>query len=155
MKRIVLFVLTLLFAGLASAHLDAGEDTVVEGSLIAFGYDPANILVGEPVTLAYNLVNESTDEIIARHSVWRRVSEEDTVYFAGYMYPEADHVSMLYTFPRSGDYILTTRFELENGQKISTDFTVDATAPFPSTLVVVGISALFVGIVLTAIYLKR
>ena len=64
MKRALIFIILLLIIPFTLAHLDAGEDTTVDGYEIDFGYSPSEIDSETKALLSFNLLNETTKETI-------------------------------------------------------------------------------------------
>lgn len=111
-----LFLFTaLIFSPLTtSAHLEDGEDKIVGNYLIDFGYSPAHPQINQGVTIALNLVDNTTKKIIVPDHVWVRIAADDQIIFAGALFPEAQHINFLQTFPTAGSYEVTTRFYDKN-----------------------------------------
>jgi hypothetical protein len=115
------FIILLLLLPLTTAHLDSGEDIVKDGYLIDFGYSPEKPISDREVILAFNLVNDSTKEVIVPESVWIRFSQGDEIIFAGTFLPEAKHVNFINTFPEAGEYELDVEFDLGD-KKVEANF---------------------------------
>ena len=105
-KLIFLFFLIIIFSPYSFAHLDAGEEKVIDDYLIDLGYAPESPKVTDKVTLAFNLINNTTKEVIEPTSVWIRISSPKEVVFAGTFHPEAKNIAFTYTFPYADDYSL-------------------------------------------------
>ena len=111
MRLLLLITIFIFIVPFSNAHLEGGSDVVVNGYLLDFGYEPANLEVGKNSILAFNLVNETTEEIIVPESVWVRISKGDKIFFAGTFFPEAKNVNFAYIFPEPGDYEIKARFK--------------------------------------------
>lgn len=120
MKRIIL--ISLLLISSAFAHLDGGEDRIINDYLIDFGFSPENPVINDEVTLAFNLINNTTKEIIEPISVWIRISSPQEVMFAGTLHPEAEHVTFVYAFPETNNYEITVRFKDNADTLVETSF---------------------------------
>lgn len=70
----VFILIFLSYSVTTHAHLDGGADKTIKDYLIDFGFSPEKPKAGEKVTLAFNLVNATTKEIIEPTSVWVRIS---------------------------------------------------------------------------------
>ncbi|RME77411.1 hypothetical protein D6774_04555 [Candidatus Woesearchaeota archaeon] len=104
---VILFILLLVPL---HAHLDAGSDVVLGEYLVDFGYSPEEILAGEQTSLAFNLVNASTQEVIPFESLYLRVSDDEKTVFAGTLHAQGDRVTFITTFP-AGNYEILMRFK--------------------------------------------
>ena len=120
-KNYFLFLI-LLSIFISSAHLEAGEDKVVNGYLIDFGYEPEKI--EDKATLVFNLVDDATKVSIEYTSLWMRISKEDKIFFAGTFAPEAGSVALTYSFPEAGEYEITTRFSQADVVLAETNFSI-------------------------------
>ena len=109
MRKIIL-LLILLCIPFSLAHLAGGEDVEKEGFIVDFGYEPGTVKEKQRSTLAFNLLNADTEELIEPSRVWVRISDKEDIVFAGNLAPQAKHVAFSYTFPRSGSYEITARF---------------------------------------------
>jgi hypothetical protein len=107
---------------LSLAHLDAGEDKSVNGYIVDFGYAPAQPKYSDAVTMSFNLVNETTQEVVSPGRVWIRISDSKEIVFSGTFYPEAQHVVFEYRFPAGGDYGIDTTFYDGKGVLVKTSF---------------------------------
>jgi|TARA_B100001971_G_C18199552_1_gene543666 hypothetical protein len=122
-KFLLIFLIVIVLPN-SFAHLDAGEDKLIDDYLIDFGYSPENPKAIDKVTIAFNLLDDTTKEIIVPTSVWIRISSSKEVVFAGTFHPEAEHVAFTYTFPYSDDYEITARFKDNNSILAETDFEI-------------------------------
>lgn len=113
MKKLIfaLFLILPFFLSSASAHLENGEDKTVNGYLVDFGYAPEKVIAGEPMNIAFNLVDPKTQQPIDPNNVWVRISSSDNIIFSGTFFPEAHHVLFTSTFPEAGDYEIKARFK--------------------------------------------
>jgi hypothetical protein len=138
-----LLIICMLSVG---AHLDAGEDVVVDGYLLDFGYTPSKLVEGEKVILAFNLVDPETEDVLDYESLWVRISNEEVV-FSGTFHVEENHVGFSYIFAESGEYKVTARFNGYDGVLAENDFYVEVGKEeeinFVLWIIVVGV--LFVG----------
>ncbi len=125
--NVIFVILSLFFIPSASAHLGAGEDTVIGGYLVDFGYAPPTPNAKESTILAFNLVNDSTKEVIGPTSVWVRISSPENVVFAGTFHPKSEHVSFSYAFPEPGYYEITAKFEKDDRASVQADFELEVT----------------------------
>ena len=83
----VLLIFLLSFSSVY-AHLDGGKDKTIDSYLIDFGFSPEIPKVTDKVTLALNLINDTTKAIIVPTSVWIRISSSKSAYFADRICPE-------------------------------------------------------------------
>jgi len=107
MKRIIL---ALLLLPAVFAHLDAGEDSTVNGYLLDFGYAPAQPRSLDSTILNFNVVDPATEVPSNVTSLFIRISKEDRVYFSGTLFPDDANFGITYMFPKGGDYAILARF---------------------------------------------
>jgi|TARA_Y100000310_G_scaffold340197_1_gene435167 hypothetical protein len=124
MKKLYFTIAFLFLLPTGIAHLAAGEDKVVAGYLIDFGYTPENPQITDKVNLVLNLVNDTTKEVIKPTSVWIRISSSKEVVFAGTLHPGTGSVSFTYIFPYADNYEITTRFQGKDNVLLETDFEI-------------------------------
>ncbi|MFH2020165.1 MAG: hypothetical protein ABIJ34_02060 [archaeon] len=124
MKFQYLFFFVLIICEAATGHLDNGQDIVVNGYKIDFGYSPIVPTTKENTLLAFNIINLTTDEAIEPTSVWIRIAQDDKILFAGNLHPKNKQASISYFFPSPGHYELTVRFEKDNLQLAESDFEI-------------------------------
>lgn len=125
MKKLIFtffLALILISSPSAYAHLDGGEDVTLGGYLIDFGFSPEQPKITDKVTLAFNLVDDATKEIIEPTSVWIRISSPKDVIFAGTFHPEAKHVAFTYIFPEANNYEILVRFKENDKTLVETTF---------------------------------
>ena len=120
MKKLLILLLIL---PLAFAHLEGGEDRVKDNYIIDFGYEPIP-KAEEKVTLAFNLLNASTDEIIPFTDVWLRISSKEVVLSTNII-QQADHVALTYTFPYPDTYDIKIRFRNNDNLLVEEDFSLE------------------------------
>lgn len=118
MKKLIFLIFIFLSFNFSLAHLDAGEDKIVDGYLIDFGYSPETPKSTDNIDFVFNLVNGTTKDPINPTSVWIRISDKDNIVFTGTFHPEFENVAFSYTFPREGDYEILARFN-ENSNVIA------------------------------------
>ncbi len=148
------FCLLLILLSVASfAHLDGGEDVTRGGYILDFGHSPEKIASGASATLAFNLLNVTTEKIVAFESAWVRISKDETILFAGTLHPENEHVVFDYSFVSAGEYEITVRYDIRSGNQILHTFVVDATRPLLHR--VFTFIVLLVGLVLIGKYIVR
>ncbi len=123
MKWTVLFLLLLL--PFSSAHLDSGEDVVVNSYLVDMGYTPAPLLTETLNTFSFNLADPSTQEVVSFDRAFIRISGPNGVEYSGYMAPDPDHVVFSYSFVESGSYGVLVEFEEGEDTLASYTFTVE------------------------------
>jgi len=125
MKRLLLLIGLLILPVMASAHLDAGHDVVVDGHLIDFGYSPEFIEVGEPANFAFNLVDPDTEQPIEFESLWVRISSPERIVFVGSLFPElSGNVTFNYTFDEASVYVIDAVFRGVDGDIAEQNFAV-------------------------------
>jgi hypothetical protein len=100
----------LILVSTVSAHLDAGQDVVVNGYLIDFGYDPASPIIDGRTVMLFNLLNASTNESIYPDHVWVRISKGDNIMFSGQFRPAVGSTTFTYTFSEPGKYDIDATF---------------------------------------------
>lgn len=118
LRKTVTVLLFLLLSSPAFAHLDAGEDAVVGEYLVDLGYSPENPHSTDELTIALNLVNDSTGKLIEPDKVWVRISTDKEIVFAGNFAPEAGNVVFSYIVPYASKYEITARFFDESGESL-------------------------------------
>ncbi|MFQ5531704.1 MAG: hypothetical protein ACE5ES_03760 [Candidatus Nanoarchaeia archaeon] len=124
-KIFLLFVIILFSMNFLSSHLEGGSDKVVEAYIIDFGFSPKNPTENVPINIAFNLVNETTKELIEPEKVWIRITNKENIVFSGTFHPEAEHILFKYTFPKKGNYEIKARF-FENDKVITeTSFSIN------------------------------
>lgn len=116
-KAIALLLLLALLPG-ALAHLAGGEDQVIDGHIVDFGYDPAIPRAGKDLFMNFILVDEETHEPIAYDAVWVRIADDDIV-FSGALAPKDGSAGMALRLDR-GDYEVRMRFEREGTAVVET-----------------------------------
>lgn len=109
MKYLSIFLFALLLPVMASAHLAAGEDRVVEGILVDFGYDPAVLVAGELSTFSMNLVDEEHIVPLDLQDLWVRVDGPEGVVSASRLALVEGNANWQLLLPTSGDYRVTVR----------------------------------------------
>jgi hypothetical protein len=148
-----ILILILLFSGVVSGHLEAGEDKVIDGYLIDFGYDPGAPKKGDKVILAFNLVDDETKETLDFDSVWVRISLEDAIVFSGTFHPEDKHVGLSYVFFKEGKYEIVSRFKKDGEILTVSDFDLEVGRKFDrSSVRYWGVSFIVLALVLVAYY---
>ena len=155
MKKII-FLMFLFMISSVSAHLDAGEDKVIDDYIVDFGYSPAELESYSPVTFAFNLVDKDTEEPIDIDAVWVRISSKEVV-FAGTFQAVDGNVALTYAFPKRGEYEITARF-IDNGETIvETDFNVSVAKnkKYLQKKINGTIGAVIVGFILGMFYFKK
>jgi len=134
MKKIFLWLCFLITFSLGvlnskiEAHLDAGEDAVVDGYLVDFGYAPEALQAQKPAEIAFNLVDPETEQAIVFDNVWVRIARGEEIVFAGTLHQEIDHVVFSYTFPSGGNYEINARFKNGAEKIVEKSFTVEVAA---------------------------
>ena len=118
-------MITVLLVPLVTPHLDGGEDKIIDDYLIDFGYSPEKITSKDKVTLAFNLVNKTTQEVIEPSNVWIRISSSKEVVFAGTFKPQAQHITFTYKFPYADKYTIDARFSDEIRTLTQTNFNLN------------------------------
>jgi hypothetical protein len=117
---VVIFLGVFAMVHLASAHLDAGQDTVINGYLIDFGYSPAHPNTINNTFINFNVLDNATQKKINITSMWIRISDTKKTVFSGTFKPENGNVAFQYTFPRKGNYVILSRSYTENGLMVET-----------------------------------
>jgi hypothetical protein len=145
----------LVYSYIVSAHLDGGEDKIIDGYLVDFGYSPKDLSANKPIELAFNLLDHKTKEVIEPDNVWVRIAEKDNVIFSAKLFPETKHISFLYTFPRGGTYEIKVRFKDETKKLVETDFKIKVEEKQNSFTTVLSIIAVFVLIVFVSRIRKK
>ena len=109
MKYLSIFLFALLLPVMASAHLAAGEDRVVEGILVDFGYDPAVLVAGELSTFSMNLVDEERLVPLDLDDLWVRIDGPEGVVSASRLALVEGNANWQLLLSTSGDYRVTVR----------------------------------------------
>ena len=115
-RKFLVAFLILLFAISVNAHLDAGEDVSVGSYVIDFGHSPEELVVGERVNVAFNLLDGQSMDSVGYESLWVRVSSGDDVLFAGNFFPESGNVLFSYVFSNQGVHEISVKFR--NGSDV-------------------------------------
>ncbi|MFQ5621039.1 MAG: Ig-like domain-containing protein [Candidatus Nanoarchaeia archaeon] len=105
MRYVILFLI--LLPGVLG-HLTEGEDIQIGDYTVDFGYSE-ELYADKPVTLAFHLVNATSQATVKVESLWLRIANTDVI-FAGTLHPAEGNVLFTYTFPEPGDYTITARF---------------------------------------------
>ncbi|PIN73567.1 hypothetical protein COV20_05075 [Candidatus Woesearchaeota archaeon CG10_big_fil_rev_8_21_14_0_10_45_16] len=124
MRFFIFFFFLLLLLPFSLAHLDGGVDIETDLYTIDFGYSPEQPLLGSPVSLSFSLLDKGSQEFVNLNTVWVRIADADTVYFAGNIEPTAGNAALNYVFPQTGEYTLTVRF-IKNKVLAEHDFTLN------------------------------
>lgn len=114
---ILFFLITLIPLPITYAHLDGGVDKTINGYIIDFGFSPEQPRTTDRVTLAFNLMDATTEEVIEPTSVWIRVSSPKEVVFTGTFHPEEKHIAFTHTFLEANVYEILARFK-DNGDTL-------------------------------------
>jgi hypothetical protein len=125
MKQVMILAIFFLAIISVSAHLEAGEDVIINNYLIDFGYEPAELVADEPATLAFNLVSPSTQETLPFDHLWVRISSPEQIIFAGPIKQQAQHVNLAFTFPSQGQYEIVAKFKNNEETITETNFYVE------------------------------
>ena len=99
-----------LFFGTVLAHLESGEDITKDGYIIDFGFSPKIVQENQPSNFVINIVNSTNEQPINITSTWIRISLKDKIAFAGEFFSKQGGVSFTYTFPKTGNYTIDTKF---------------------------------------------
>ena len=137
-------LLALLLIPAAFAHLAGGEDRVIDGYRVDFGYEPEDLIAGQPAALSFSLPEAD--------ALWLRISGENVV-FAGTL--DGGSAILTYAFPAPGDYQLTTRFFQGDTQLAETTFSVrvaPAKRDIPFVALPVALGAAFLALWLLSRY---
>jgi len=93
----------------------------VDGYIIDIGQTPENITANESVRFAYDLLDNMTNEVVTYTDVWVRIQKDRKVIFAsGIHQPKFGSTGMTFTFPESGEYELSVRFQNEGDSIVET-----------------------------------
>jgi len=109
-------ILLIYLLPFTSAHLDAGEDRVVEEYLIDFGYSPEIPTTAERTFFSFNLLNKTSNEIIYLTDALITISDSKGIIFAGKLYPEEGNIVMSYLFSEDDNYNVEITFN--NGKEV-------------------------------------
>ena len=120
----IIFYLFFLFFPFVNAHMEAGEDKVINGYLVNFGYYPENIKASDSAILSFSLVNDSTQELIDTTSLFIRISSSKEIVFAGTFHTELENVMFSYKFPYADDYRIIAKFQKDEDVLMETDFNI-------------------------------
>ena len=126
-KLLVLVFIILLFP-IIHAHLDAGHDEVINGYLSDFGYSPENPSVSETTFLSFNLVNDSTKEVINITSVWLRISSSSEIVFSGELNAKNGNALLNYKFPYKDNYEIKIQFKQNDEIILETNVMIKITS---------------------------
>ena len=121
----LLFFITLLATPNIFAHLDVGEDKIIDSYLIDFGYSPENPTINDKISMVFNFLNNSNKENIDIDSIWLRLSNTNDVVFAGTLHPEEGSVALIYKFPEADDYEIKVRFIQNKKTLAEADFNIE------------------------------
>lgn len=125
---VVGIVAVLLLAVFAAKIMDVqahGEsfsiETVVDGYLIDIGQTPEIVTTNRSVRFAYDLLDNMTNEVIAYTDVWVRIQQDKKVIFAsGINQPKFGSTGMTFTFPETGEYEMSVRYQNDEGSIVET-----------------------------------
>jgi len=128
LNQLILFIFIILISlPITYAHLDGGTDKTVNGYIIDFGFSPEHPKTTDKVTLAFNLVNATSEEVIEPTSVWVRISSSEEVVFAGTFHPETKHIAFTYIFPEANEYEIHARFKDNDSTLVEGEFHLTVT----------------------------
>ncbi len=130
MKRVFVIVLFLILSvNTVYAHgLGASFEKTVSKYFIDIGYDPSVMTEGEQTTFSFTILTDNTKDLVEFDSVWVRIMEGRRAILATGIDAGINSApTMIYTFPKDGEYRLFVRFE-------KGDDTL-AEAEFPMTVV--------------------
>lgn len=105
-----MFVLLIPFS---FAHMDGGQDVVVDGYEIDFGYSPLVPISDASSTLSFNLLDPDSNEPIEYDTLRVRITKESEIHFAGSLEPKFGNVIFSYSFPKEGLYDVLVDFQNE------------------------------------------
>ncbi len=149
-STIIMILLAVSLVPIGFAHLDAGKDKVIDDYLIDFGYSPESPKATDRIEFAFNLINNTTKDIIEPASAWIRISSSKEVVFAGTVHSEAKHVAFAYMFPYADDYDIKVRFKTDETVIVEADFEIKV-GKAPYKYVFVGVKSLIIILLISAI----
>ncbi|MBI3413140.1 MAG: hypothetical protein HY051_03605 [Candidatus Aenigmarchaeota archaeon] len=122
MKNLLFLLFIVLFSQSGLAHLGGGEDRVVGGYLVEFGYAPGTPVQNEETFIALSLANNTTLQPIDVEKVLIRISDPDKLVFAGSFLPENRNVGFTYVFQAGGEHEIEAAFYKNDVILTSTKF---------------------------------
>jgi len=102
-----------IFERAANAHGGGGgEDKVINGYLIDFGYDPEMLMTDEQIRFTLAILDNETQGTIDFENAWVRVAKGEDIFFASTLARAiSNDVSFLYNFRDPGAHEVTVRFQ--------------------------------------------
>ena len=90
-----------------------------DGYLVDIGYDPETVEALSSVRYTFDLFSSETNEDAGFTDLWVRINQErKTLFASGVNRPEFGVTGMVYTFPESGTYEVSVRFQ-RDGEKLT------------------------------------
>lgn len=156
MKKLLVVLLYLFSAGIASAHATGTsfEKIVGDGAYkVDVGYDPSQLQAGERAVFDFNIKKLPGQEQVQYDHVWVRIVHgTDTLLATGVAKMPFGPTTLLYVIPSTvtGDLTVNIRFEKGDTAIAETDFTLPVSPPANSgnvsfSLLLAGIAGLCVG----------
>lgn len=124
--KVSFFLLTsvalVLFPLVLSAHGDgASFEKEVDGYVVDIGYSPEEPYVGGAVSFDFGLLKDGSG--VDFSDLWVRISKEEQTVFAGGIYNATFGGARLSaTFPESGEYTVSARYQNEGEEIVSAEF---------------------------------
>ncbi|NQV92952.1 hypothetical protein HQ403_00460 [Candidatus Kaiserbacteria bacterium] len=163
--KIILFFIGIafVFPFIVLGHgLGASYEETVDGYKIDIGYEPETVTSESRVRFNFSISNEESNDEVMYSDVWVRINEgSQTVFASGIHHPEFDGAGLLYTFPKEGNYEISTRFQ--NGSESLAEVTFplevqsagEDTATSTPSLLAVGLIGLVFGGLLSFIFMRK
>lgn len=113
-----LVLLSTLSPSLVSAHSNEKSFEQKVGQYkIDVGYEPSEFEDNSPATFDFNISDTKTGEDVDFTDAWVRIESGNTTFFATGVFKQSlGATTLVYTFPKPGNYNLYVRFENKENQ---------------------------------------
>lgn len=117
---VLITVMLFLSTTQASSHGSGSSfELVKDAKKIDVGYEPANLTALEPTRFDFQLLDDATDVAVPFSDVWVRFEQDKkTVFASGVHASTLGKTAMTFTFPESGEYTLSVRFQ-QQGETVA------------------------------------
>jgi len=101
-------------------------ETEVDGYLIDIGQTPDFITANQSVRFAFDLLDVETNEIVPYTDVWVLIQKDGkkAIFASGIKQPKFGSTGMMFTFPESGEYELSVRYQNEGDSIVDTSIPI-------------------------------
>ncbi len=121
---ILVFLFLILSVNSAFSHgFGASFEKTVSKYFIDVGYDPFEMTEGDQTTFSFTILTDSTKDLVEFDSVWVRIMDGKRAILATGIDAGINSApTLIYTFPREGEYTLFVRFEKGDETLAEADF---------------------------------